>query len=227
MTHEELEDVVSLYAVGALERAERQALETHLLSGCLPCHTALKEYQAIAVALPFGLTIVPPARGLKAKIMAARTTAPFTEPANQSPAKPTLEPGEWMNHLFPPTSSPRTSFGWALGMVFFAVLVILVALGSNSSKQATEDTDKLAQLQSQAETASAQRLALQQQLTEREASLAQTREELQNRLAELAEVRDQLIQREAELDTLKAQLAQRTGRSRTTAIEQTSAPSAD
>jgi hypothetical protein len=34
MTHEELEESVPLYAAGALDRIERQALEAHLLSGC-------------------------------------------------------------------------------------------------------------------------------------------------------------------------------------------------
>jgi uncharacterized protein HemX len=212
MTHEELEDTVPLYAVGALERIERQALDTHLLSGCIPCHTALKEYQAIAVALPFRLNIVPPPRGLKAKIMAARTPTPVAESTSQSPAKPTLEPGEWMNHLFPPSSPPTTSFGWALGMVVLTIVSILAFLSWNASMQGPADTDKQAQLQAQADTASAKLASLQQQLSEREVSLAQTREELQSRVAELVELKDQLIQREAELDTLKAQLAQRTGR---------------
>ena len=30
MTHEELEEAVPLYAIGALERSERQAIEAHL-----------------------------------------------------------------------------------------------------------------------------------------------------------------------------------------------------
>jgi hypothetical protein len=46
MTHQDLEDVIPLYAIGTLERTERQAIEAHLLSGCVPCHTALKEYQS-------------------------------------------------------------------------------------------------------------------------------------------------------------------------------------
>ena len=51
MTHEELEEAVPLYATGALDRAERQALEAHLLSGCQSCHSALKEYQSVASLL--------------------------------------------------------------------------------------------------------------------------------------------------------------------------------
>ena len=112
MTHEELEDAVPLYATGALERSERQALEAHLLSGCVPCHTALKEYQSVAAVLPFGLHTTPPPRTLKAKIMAARSApAVVEEPADTRAPKLSLEPGEWMNHLFPPESSASS---WSL-----------------------------------------------------------------------------------------------------------------
>lgn len=208
MTHDQLEASVPLYAAGALERVERRALEAHLLSGCISCHTMLKEYQSVAVTLPFGLTITPPPRALKGKIMSSRVSPPVTESETQSPSTPSLQPGEWMNHLFPPSSPPAMSFGWALGTVIFVVLIILVFFGWTSSTHMTEHMEKLAQLQSQAEAAGSQLAALQQQLNEREDTLAQTREELQRRMAELAEVRDQLIQREAELEEIKARLPQ-------------------
>lgn len=213
MTHDELEAAVPLYAVGALERSDRQTLEAHLLSGCLPCRTTLKGYQSVAVTLPFGLTITPPPRTLKGKIMSSRVSPPAAESETQPPSKPSLEPGEWMNHLFPPTSSPATSFGWALGMVIVVVLILLVFFGWNASTWKTEDMEKLAQLQSHAEETASKLVTLQQQLSERAELLAQTREELQRRMAELAEIKDQLIQREAEVEELKAQLAQRSGRS--------------
>ncbi len=210
MTHEELEDAVPLYAVGALERVERQTIEAHLLSGCVSCHTALKEYQSVAVVLPIGLNVTPPPRALKAKIMAARTVA--EEPTAQQPAKPSLEPGEWMNHLFPPESSPRAmSFGWVLGFAAIAVLAIGSYLAWNSYTRTTEDTTKLTQLQTQANATSTMLAALQQQLSEREKSMAQIRDELQRRTSDVVELKDQLIQRETELEDTKIQLAQRGG----------------
>lgn len=213
MTHDELAAAVPLYTVGALERIERQALEVHLLSGCIPCHTTLKEYQSVAVTLPFGLNIAPPPRSLKGKIMSARVSPPGTELETQSPSKPSLEPGEWMKHLFPPSPPPGSSFGWALGMVIFVVLIILVFFGWNASTQVTEDMEKLAQLRSQAEEMGSKLGTLQQQLSDRAELLAQTREELQRRTAELVEIKDQLIQREVELEELKVLLAQGGGRS--------------
>lgn len=208
MTHDQLEAAVPLYAAGALERVERRALETHLLSGCMSCHTTLKEYQSVAVTLPFGLPITPPPRALKGKIMSSRVSPLATDAETQSPSTPNLQPGEWMNHLLPPSSPPTRSFRWALGTVLFVVLIVLVLFGWNSSTHMTEYMEKLAQLQSQAEEASSQLAALQQRLSERAELLAQTREELQRRTTELAEVRDQLIQREAELEEIKARLPQ-------------------
>lgn len=212
MTHDELEAAVPIYAAGALERVERQTLEAHLLSGCIPCRTTLKGYQSVTVTLPFGLNIMPPPRTLKNRIMSSRVSPPAAESETQPRSKPSLEPGEWMNHLFPPSSPPATSFGWALGMVVVVVLIVLVYFGWNSSTQTTEDMEKLAQLQSQAEEMGSKLATLQQQLSERDETLAQTREELQRRTVELVEVKDPLIQREAELEELKVELVQRTRR---------------
>lgn len=213
MTHDQLEAAVPIYAAGALERVERRTLEAHLLSGCSSCHATLKEYQSVAVTLPFTLTITPPPRALRDKILSSPVSPPAAESETQSPSQPSLQPGEWMNHLFPPSSPPATSFGWALGTVIVVVLIILVFFGWNSSTHVTEDREKLAQLQLQAEETGSQLAALQQQLSERETTLAQTREELQRRITELAEARDQLIQREAELEELKVQLVQKIWRS--------------
>lgn len=213
MTHEDLEETVPLYAIGALEKIERQALEAHLLSGCIPCRTALKEFQSVAVALPFALNIVAPPRALKAKIMGARTQAHPAETDSNPSVKPSLEPGEWMKHLSPPTSPATTSFGWALGIVIAGVLGLLIFVGWNTSARITEDANKLAELRTQAEASSAKLATLQQQLSEREEELTQTREELQRRMEELAEVKDLLIHREAELDDLKARVPRHRGHS--------------
>src|SRR5512135_2501001 len=127
MTHEELEESVPLYAAGALDRAERQALEAHLLSGCASCHNALKEYQSAAALLPFVLSPMQAPRALKAKIMAARNPEPLAvENSAKEPLSPSLEPGEWLNHLFPPVAPARSlSHPWAIG---FATLLV-VSLG--------------------------------------------------------------------------------------------------
>lgn len=217
MTHEELEDAVPLYAVGALERVERQALEAHLLSGCVSCHTALKEYQSVAAILPFGLSPVAPPRALKAKIMAARNpTAAAVDIAPLPSSKPSLEPGEWMNHLFPPeTSSRATWLGWALGLTAVAVVSAGGYLAWDAYLRITDGSVKVNQLQAQAEAAGTKLAMLQQQVAERETALAQLREELQQQTTEAAELKDLLSEREAELEEAKLQVVEHGGRLRT------------
>ena len=214
MTHEELEDTIPLYAVGALERGERQATEAHLLSGCVSCHTALKEYQSVAAVLPFGLNIATPPSKLKAKILATRTSAIDPDTAGQPSGKPSLEPGEWMNHLIPPEApAPAYSFGWIIGL---AVAVVVAGGGylawTAYHTQVSEDTTRLEQLQDQAAAAGSKLAALQRQLDERDKSLTDTRAELDRRLSDIAELKDQLIQREAELEVARAHLAQQGGK---------------
>ncbi|MBX9736271.1 MAG: anti-sigma factor [Phycisphaerales bacterium] len=213
MTHEELEEAVPLYAAGALERTERQALEAHLLSGCVSCHTALKEFQSVAAILPFGLNPTPPPRALKAKIMAARTPAALTEVAqDKAEVKPSLEPGEWMNHLFPPESaSSPWSFGWALGIAAVAILTLGGYLAWTSYTRNVTGSAAVQQLQAASEDQTKKVAALQQQLEERERTIAQIKEELQQRTADSTDLKDQLIQREAELEDLKFQFASRGG----------------
>lgn len=211
MTHEELEEAVPLYAAGALERTERQALEAHLLSGCVSCHTALKEFQAVAAILPFGLSATPPPRALKAKIIAARTPTAIAEDTPEKiESKPSLEPGEWMNHLFPPESaSTPWSFGWALGVAAVAILSLGGYLTWASYTQNVTGTAAVQQLQAVSDDQTKQVATLQQQLEEREHTIAQIKEELQQRTADSTELKDQLIQRDAELEDLKFQFASR------------------
>ena len=101
MTHEELEEAVPLYAIGALERSERQAIEAHLLSGAA-CHAALKDYQTVASLLPFRAHSRDAPNTLKAKIMMAPASTSGQPETEQPSPRSSLEPGEWMNHLFPP-----------------------------------------------------------------------------------------------------------------------------
>ncbi len=71
MTHEEIEQNLALYAVGALDRAECPVLEAHLAEGCVTCQTALKEYRETAGLLPHGLPVAAPPAVLKDRIETA------------------------------------------------------------------------------------------------------------------------------------------------------------
>lgn len=210
MTHEELEEAVPLYAAGALERPERQALEAHLLSGCATCHAALKDYQGVAALLPFALTPVAPPTRLKTALLTTRSPlAPPIEEAKQV-QKPSLEPGEWMNHLFPPIAPSRS---WPFQFAFWSLLALLVSgagyLAWDTYTRSAQEAGRLTELQGKLAQETAQVSALQRDVAAREGLVKQLRNELEVRRSDLTELRDQLIQRDAELNEVRNQLAQR------------------
>lgn len=210
MTHEELEEAVPLYAIGALERSERQAIEAHLLSGCAACHASLKEYQTVASLLPFGLTPATPPSNLKAKIMSAPTPIPGAVEPEKPAGRSSLEPGEWMNHLFPPIA-PARSWPFRLAMGFAALTLVVGGgyLAWLSYTQTTQRSGEVRQLQATMQQEAARTAALQSDLNQRQQTLDRLKSELDQRATEAADLRDQLIRREAELDDVRTQLAQR------------------
>ncbi|MGH7146769.1 MAG: anti-sigma factor domain-containing protein [Nitrospiraceae bacterium] len=213
MTHEELEESVPLYAAGALDRIERQALEAHLLSGCASCHSALKDYQSVAALLPFSLSPTRPPRSLKATIMAERNPAPIpAEAASNEPARPSLEPGEWMNHLFPPVAPARSSsLPWALGLAALLIIAVGGYFAWNVATQRSIDTSNIKKLEASLQDKSTKLADLHREVGDQAKALGELRNEMQQRMNEAAEAKEQLAQREAELEETRAQLNQRGG----------------
>lgn len=74
MTHEEIEDAIPLYAVGALDRSERTVIESHLLTGCPTCHVLVKDYHVVAGLLPSALRPLspPPRENIGPRVRARR-----------------------------------------------------------------------------------------------------------------------------------------------------------
>ncbi len=213
MTHEELEESVPLYAAGALDRIERQALEAHLLSGCASCHSALKDYQSVAALLPVGLSPTSPPRSLKATIMAGRNPAPIpAEAASKEPARPSLEPGEWMNHLFPPVAPARSlSLPWALGLATLLIVAVGGYLVWNFTAQRSVDTSNIQQLEASLQEKSTTLAGMHREVDDQAKALAELRNEMQQRTNEAAEAKEQLALREAELEETRVQLSQQGG----------------
>ena len=214
MTHEEIEESVPLYAAGALDRTERQALEAHLLSGCASCHSALKDYQSVAALLPLGLGPTSPPRALKATIMAGRNPAPIpAEAAPNEPARPSLEPGEWMNHLFPPVAPARSwSLPWAVGLATLLIVAVGGYLAWHFATQRSVDTSNIQRLEASLQDKSSKLADVHREVGNQAKALDELRNEMQQRMNEAAEAKEQLIQREAELEETRDQLlSQRVG----------------
>jgi anti-sigma-K factor RskA len=205
MTHQELADAIPLYVLGALERGERQTLDAHFLSGCASCHALLREFQAVAAALPFSLDLVPPPRLLRAAIMSA---PPSKTTLDTQQDIPRLEPGKWMEHVLrPQTASPPVAVKALAGLVIIATIAASLYL-AQPARQPNKPDNQNTSPPWNAQEAASHLAELERELDDRERLLNQTREELRLRLAEIAELKDQLIQREAELDVLTAQLQQ-------------------
>ena len=211
MKHEELEDSVPLYAAGALDRTERQALEAHLLSGCASCHSMLKEYQSVAALLPLALNQTHPPKSLKSMIMAERS--PETLPAKVIPIDPTkssLDPGDWMDHLFPaetPVQSP--ALPWAIGLGALLIVTIGGYFAWSLWTQHSSDTAKIQQLEGSLQEKTTELAGVDREIGDQAKALAELRNELQQRTSDAAEVKEQLAQREAELEETRTQLPQR------------------
>ncbi len=210
MTHEELEEAVPLYAIGALERSERQAIEAHLLSGCAACHAALKDYQTVASHLPFGLTPATPPSTLKAKILSAPAPLAGTAEMDKAAGRSSLEPGEWVNHLFPPVAPARSwPFRLAMGFAGLAVLLGGGYLAWLASSQSAQHSGEVQQLRAAVQEATGRVSSLQADVQKREQVVVALKSELDRRGSELVDLQDQLLRRETELEDVRTQLAQR------------------
>lgn len=208
MTHEELEEAVPLYAAGALDRAERQALEAHLLSGCQSCHHALKEYQSVASLLSFGLSPMQAPRALKAKIMAARNPDPLAiDSSVKEVARPSLEPGEWMNHLFPPIVPARSfSLPWVIGFATLLVVGLGGYLAWTYTTRVSHDASKIRLLEASLQEQSMKLATLERDIRLRDRALAELQVDAQQKANDAIELKNQLIEREVELEAARAQL---------------------
>ena len=202
MTHEEIEEAIPLYAIGALDRSERTAVESHLLTGCGTCHVLAKDYQAVAGMLPFGLrSVTPPS---KSKILAAV----FENTANAEQAGADgLSFGAWINEWLSPFIKP------SLQPVISVVLLLLLA-GTGwyawmIHRQVANEAAQREQIEAALHDASTRTAALQQDLTQQEQALASLKEEVEQRIGTVSDTRGKLIEREAELDVVREELSRR------------------
>ena len=208
MTHEELEEAVPLYAAGALDRAERQVLEAHLLSGCQSCHSALKDYQSVASLLPFGLSPTQAPRALKSKLMAALNQENLAvDSLLKEPGRRSLEPGEWMNHLFPPITPARSlSLPWAIGLVAVLLISLVGYFLWAYNVRVSEDTLKIQQLEAAVQEQSNKVVGLKRDLSLKDRTLSDLQVDIQRRINDAMELKGQLMEREVELETTREQL---------------------
>ena len=114
MDHEQLEESLSLYALGTLEPDSAHEVESHLASGCPHCDALLRQYQGAAGMLPYALPLTAPPAELKAKIIRAITgrNDPVDVPATTAtlilpPTTSETPPAKMIIPPPPPSLAPR------------------------------------------------------------------------------------------------------------------------
>lgn len=117
-SHESLQELIPIYALGGLSAAERKAFKQHLAE-CSDCRKLLVSESAIVQMLPRSVESVEPSRETKAKLFAridadlARTQAPQRQV-------------EWV----PAESKTKPRRSWFAQPVFaFAVLALVALVG--------------------------------------------------------------------------------------------------
>ncbi len=88
MNHEEVQDLIPAYAVGAADDDEVRAVSAHLQL-CSDCQKLLDDYQQLSDGLLFALPMQPAPRGSEARLAERiQPVAPRRAPATRQPSRP-------------------------------------------------------------------------------------------------------------------------------------------
>ena len=226
MNHEQLEENLSLYALGALEPDSAREVESHLASGCSHCNTLLRQYQGTAAMLPHALTLKPPPAELKAGIMraiagqGAPMAAPVAEAIPEPPAAKTSIPPpdmaqpraaskvEWEpSQIRPRPSSWRDRLaGQSLALAASLGGLLLGAGGSAYYLYATLEAERAAYVDDRMALAKANLKAsdLERQLDERQRDLGKATSELNRAIQALGTTHKLLAKHQEQIEVLQA-----------------------
>ena len=208
MSHEQFEEAIPLYAVGALDRSERQVIEVHLLGGCASCHAALKSYQSVAGMLPYGLPLKVPRPEVKQRILASLTSAPARSDVQavklrQAPSSP----GAVARLLELLAGGSPRMFSPATALVTVLLVTITVVSFVYVRSQMAFESDRLDRIQTALQEEQEHLTTAQRQLATQEQELAVLREQVSQRVGDLQQVQALLAAREAEMKELQTQVA--------------------
>ena len=202
MSHEQFEDAVALYAVDALEPAEREALEAHIRDGCEECRAAMKEYRAAANLLPYALPPEAAPFDLQSHLMrtfeldraqSGKSGVGWTSPTGQGDFPRTFLP--WQRLIGQPV--------FALASIVLLLVVGIYALTLRSQLQ--NEAAQRRQIEMAMQDEGRRLTVLQLQATEQERKLNEIRNDFVDKLGT---TRDTVVAREAELAQLRDRLAQ-------------------
>jgi anti-sigma-K factor RskA len=87
MTHDEWLERADVYALDALDPAERVQFEAHLAAGCAPCEARISETREALTLLPGDLAPVPPPPAVRARLREAIARETRPDATRSAPAR--------------------------------------------------------------------------------------------------------------------------------------------
>jgi anti-sigma-K factor RskA len=202
LDHEQLEESLSLYALGTLEPESAREVHAHLATGCPRCSALLREYQGTATMLPYALAPHTPPADLKSRIMAeisGRSASATTAPA----ALPTAKP-EARRHPF---SSQTRRTWWSSPALAAALGGLLVGIGASLYYlYDTIEAERASSVGNQlALTKATNKIAdLERRVEDQQKNLAKTTTELNRAIQALGTTHALLAKREEQIEILQA-----------------------
>lgn len=239
MDHEQLEENLSLYALGALDPDSVPEMEQHLAAGCPACSVLLGQYQAAVTMLPHGLPPQTPPPTLKSRIMTAlagpaASTSSLRADRPASPVSiPTAPPGlvsprdsSWIQQDLPERPAPqhlprhrefllwREQLRAASPALAAALGALLLGVGGYAAYlYITLDAERTATGQDRAEAAKSKTeiAGLKSQLEDKQAALTKATTEMKRAVEALGTTHDLLARHQEQIETLQAQLKGKRG----------------
>jgi anti-sigma-K factor RskA len=119
--HEEIEDLLAAFALGAIEPEEAELVRAHL-EGCASCTATVQRLRRAAGALPLAVEPAAPPSRLRDQILAAAAASRPSERA-AAPRTPALR------LRAPRPRIPAVATGWRVGVAFAAIVAFALGAG--------------------------------------------------------------------------------------------------
>ncbi len=200
MDHEQLEEHLSLYALGTLEPDSASEIESHLASGCPRCGALLRQYQGTAAMLPYALTAKTPPAEFKARVMRAtagqdaQTITPAAE-AMTEPSQIRRRPSPWRDRLAGPSMALAASLvGLLLGVSGYAYYLYATL----EAERAGSGEDRMALAKANLKASD-----LERKLDERQRDLAKATSELNRAIKAMGTTHALLAKQQEQIEVLQ------------------------
>ena len=202
MEHKEAAELLEAYALGALDKEELEALETHLKSGCRKCADTLKDLNELTSQLALVAPQRSPSPNLKEKIM---TSIEGHRSDGDSPASPDVNE-HVMSSVESPvpiteTVSPKPRLaGWIVAGIA-ALLAIYFGIRTTSLKQKITEQHQDHAVKTEAESS---RL---KELQQHYAEIENENIQLKERYEKYAKVNEENLHLKGQLKKIKTEIA--------------------